>query len=329
MKQRILVTGGSGFIGSNLISKLFEQFSDNVEIINLDKQSYAANETFNQIFASTFSYQLEPIDLCKKNEVSKIIETFLPHKIFHLAAETHVDNSIHDPGVFVQSNILGTFFLLESVRKNLHNLPQDFIFHHISTDEVFGDLEIDEPSFNENSRYKPSSPYSASKASSDHLVKAWHRTYNFPSVITNCSNNYGPNQNKEKFIPTIISKVRDGQDIPVYGNGLQIRDWLYVEDHVEALVKVAHKARPGTYFNIGGGAEVQNIEVVKLICKLLDEALGIKNSFDLVKYVDDRPGHDKRYSIDNSKIKSALGWSPRYDLIDGLNKTIEWYLDNG
>lgn len=287
--------------------------------------------------ADNSRYQFSQTDICDRAALDQLFETFQPDAVMHLAAESHVDRSITGPAAFIETNILGTYQLLEAARHYWNGLAQDkkaeFRFHHISTDEVYGDLEGTEDLFVETTPYAPSSPYSASKASSDHLVRAWHRTYGLPVVLTNCSNNYGPYHFPEKLIPLVILNALAGKPLPVYGNGAQIRDWLYVEDHARALYKVVTEAKVGETYNIGGHNEQQNIDVVKAICNLLEELApnkpeGIANYQDLITYVKDRPGHDLRYAIDASKIKKDLGWVPQETFESGLRKTVEWYLAN-
>ena len=330
--MKIIVTGGAGFIGSALIRHLIHSTQHN--IINIDKLTYAGNLSSLEGVSNNSRYEFVQLDIANKENLRHIFETFCPDAVMHLAAESHVDRSIEDPEVFITTNITGTFNLLEVSREYLersskHN-KKNFLFHHISTDEVFGDLVNEDDYFTEETPYSPSSPYSASKASSDHLVRAWHRTFDLPTVITNCSNNYGPFQFPEKLIPTIITKAIKKEPIPIYGNGKQIRDWLYVEDHAEALLTVLEKGKIGETYNIGGFNEKQNIYVVKYICSLLDDLFpDLDISYhELITFVDDRPGHDKRYAIDSSKIKSQLGWHPRETFETGIKKTVEWYLNN-
>jgi len=331
--NRVLITGGSGFIGSSLIKFLLEK--TDYEILNLDKLTYAGSIKSYDDNAQKGRYSFLNGDICDKNLLEKVFLEFRPNRVMHLAAESHVDKSITYSEDFILTNIFGTYNLLESAR-NFHNktLPEgnNFLFHHISTDEVFGSLDENEL-FTEKSAYDPSSPYSASKASSDHLVRAWFRTYDLPVVITNCSNNYGPFQLPEKLIPLVILNAIKGKTIPLYGDGLQVRDWLFVEDHVEALYSVMTNGKIGETYNIGGFNEKTNIEVVNEICTILDEMLTIKpkgvNSFhELIKFVEDRPGHDRRYAIDASKITNQLGWKPKQTFLSGLKKTVKWYLDN-
>ena len=333
--KRILVTGGAGFIGSALVRHIIQD-TDNT-VLNVDKLTYAGNLESLATVADNSRYQFSQTDICDRAALDQLFETFQPDAVMHLAAESHVDRSITGPAAFIETNIIGTYQLLEAARHYWNGLAEDkkaeFRFHHISTDEVYGDLEGTEDLFLETTPYAPSSPYSASKASSDHLVRAWHRTYGLPVVLTNCSNNYGPYHFPEKLIPLVILNALAGKPLPVYGNGAQIRDWLYVEDHARALYKVVTEAEVGETYNIGGHNEQQNIDVVKAICNLLEELApnkpeGIANYHDLITYVKDRPGHDLRYAIDASKIKKDLGWVPVETFESGLRKTVEWYLAN-
>lgn len=333
--MKILVTGGAGFIGSAVVRHIIQD-TDNT-VLNVDKLTYAGNLESLATVADNPRYQFSQTDICDRAALDQLFETFQPDAVMHLAAESHVDRSITGPAAFIETNIIGTYQLLEAARHYWNGLVEDkkaeFRFHHISTDEVYGDLEGTEDLFLETTPYAPSSPYSASKASSDHLVRAWHRTYGLPVVLTNCSNNYGPYHFPEKLIPLVILNALAGKPLPVYGNGAQIRDWLYVEDHARALYKVVTEAEVGETYNIGGHNEQQNIDVVKAICNLLEELApnkpeGIANYHDLITYVKDRPGHDLRYAIDASKIKKDLGWVPVETFESGLRKTVEWYLAN-
>ena len=317
--KKIIVTGGAGFIGSNLINKLIN--NNSLIIMNIDKLNYASNEKFIKKYDNYF---FSKIDLKNHNLVDKVIQDFNPDHIYHLAAESHVDRSIASPRKFIDSNIIGTFNLLESIRKN--NLENKVTFQHISTDEVYGDLKISDESFTENSKFFPNSPYSASKASSDHLVRAWNKTFGIKTFISNCSNNFGPNQDKEKFIPKIIFNLQHGKEIPVYGLGNQIRDWLYVEDHVDALIQISEKGEVGDTYNIGGNQECSNIEMIKLIQDIFSKKTK-KSISAKIKYVKDRAAHDFRYSINSDKAKKVLGWEPKFNLISGLETTIDWYLN--
>lgn len=330
--MKILVTGGAGFIGSALVRYLIN--NTNHSLVNLDKLTYAGNLESLTSVADNNRYTFERLDICNKTELNKAFNTHKPDAVMHLAAESHVDRSIDKPDNFIQTNIVGTYNMLEVSRKYWLELSRtkksSFIFHHISTDEVYGDLENDNDLFKEDTPYAPSSPYSASKASSDHLVRAWHRTYKLPIVITNCSNNYGPYQFPEKLIPMVILNALHGKRIPIYGKGDQVRDWLYVEDHAHALLTVITKGVIGQTYNIGGHNEKTNIEVVKLICSLLDELVPLNNGsyHAQITHVADRPGHDQRYAIDASKIAAELNWIPKETFESGIRKTILWYLDN-
>ncbi|MGY8810608.1 MAG: dTDP-glucose 4,6-dehydratase [Pseudomonadales bacterium] len=335
MSSRILVTGGAGFIGSAVIRHLIQKTSSFVG--NIDKLTYAGNLDSLTSIASSPQYELFETDICDADALNKVLDTFRPDAVMHLAAESHVDRSIDGPAEFIQTNIVGTYTLLESVRQYWGRLdPQvkaAFRFHHISTDEVYGDLEGTDDLFTETTSYAPSSPYSASKASSDHLVRAWHRTFGLPTIVTNCSNNYGPYHFPEKLIPHVILNALAGKPLPIYGDGSQIRDWLYVEDHARALVEVLTRGEVGETYNIGGHNEKRNIEVVQSICELLEELApdkpaGVSRYSDLITFVKDRPGHDTRYAIDASKIQNDLGWEPSETFESGLRKTVEWYLDN-
>jgi dTDP-glucose 4,6-dehydratase len=363
--MKILVTGGSGFIGSNLVRLLIEQKSS--EVINIDKLTYAGNTESLADLAENPNYYFEEVDLCEATALQRVFAQHKPDAVMHLAAESHVDRSIDGPGEFIQTNIVGTYHLLQASLQYWRSLGEDeyegakvqkceggdksdlstfkpshlptkesFRFLHVSTDEVYGSLAPDAPGFSETTPYDPHSPYSASKAASDHLARAWADTYGLPVLVTNCSNNYGPYQFPEKLIPVVILKCLRGEPIPVYGKGENVRDWLYVEDHAEALYTVLTKGRVGETYNIGGNNERQNIELVRMICGLMDKfeksgkwkSESGKDCEEQITFVTDRPGHDMRYAIDPTKIRNELGWEPKEDFESGFRKTVQWYLDN-
>lgn len=335
--MKILVTGGAGFIGSAVIRNIIKNTQDSV--VNVDKLTYAGNLESLTSIETNERYVFEQVDICNRSELDRVFKTHKPDSVMHLAAESHVDRSITGPAAFIETNIVGTYTLLEAAREYWNGLNGQnklkFRFHHISTDEVYGDLphpdeqEGELPLFTENTSYVPSSPYSASKASSDHLVRAWLRTYGFPTIVTNCSNNYGPYHFPEKLIPLVILNALEGKSLPIYGKGDQIRDWLYVEDHARALYKVVTEGKIGETYNIGGHNEKQNIDVVQTICSILDELVPIKSKYaEQITYVTDRPGHDRRYAIDATKMSAELNWTPLETFETGLRKTVQWYLDN-
>ncbi|BDS07622.1 dTDP-glucose 4,6-dehydratase [Oceaniferula spumae] len=363
--MKILITGGAGFIGSNLIHQILAQ--TDYQVVNLDKLTYAGNVESLKSVAEDPRYTFEQIDLCKAPAVAEALEKYKPDAIIHLAAESHVDRSIDGPSEFIQTNIIGTFNLLQAALAYWQKLPDEpvqvdssssrtqnsnsnytpptksgFRFLHVSTDEVYGSLDLNSPGFSENTPYDPHSPYSASKASSDHLVRAWYHTYGLPVLITNCSNNYGPYQFPEKLIPVVILKCLNMEPIPVYGKGENIRDWLHVSDNCSALLRVLQSGEPGRTYNVGGNNEMRNIDLVRLICSMLDEVSPInsdsslelptdkeiKSYQDLISFVTDRPGHDMRYGIDTSRISDDLGWQPAVGAESGFRKTVQWYLDN-
>jgi dTDP-glucose 4,6-dehydratase len=337
-KKNILVTGGAGFIGSSLIRYLL--YETNNCVLNVDKLTYASSLDSLKDVNENSRYQFSKTDICNKKKMSKLFKNFQPDVVMHLAAESHVDRSIDSPVDFIQTNVVGTMVILECSREYLSQNPKKkFRFHHISTDEVFGSLDLNVSNlFNENSKYNPSSPYSASKASADHLVRAWNRTYDLPIIITNCSNNYGPYQFPEKFIPKVILNALNKKKIPVYGNGQNIRDWLYVKDHVRALYKIICDGKVGQTYNIGSNCEKKNIQIANDICEILDELVPIsdqnkillkKKSYkDFIVFDNDRPGHDLRYAINPSKLYKELNWKPQMSFREGLKITINWYIQN-
>lgn len=333
--MKILVTGGAGFIGSAVVRHIIQETQDSV--VNLDKLTYAGNLESLSDVESSERYAFEHVDICDRIALDRVFAEHQPDLVMHLAAESHVDRSIDGPAAFIETNIVGTYQLLEATRAYWLTMDEArkaaFKFHHISTDEVYGDLEGTDDLFTETTSYAPSSPYSASKASSDHLVRAWQRTYGFPTLVTNCSNNYGPYHFPEKLIPLMILNALDGKALPVYGDGMQIRDWLFVEDHARALYKVVTEGQVGETYNIGGHNEKANIEVVTTICALLEELRpnkpqGVERYQDLITYVTDRPGHDVRYAIDATKIAQELDWTPLETFESGIRKTVQWYLAN-
>lgn len=329
--MKILITGGAGFIGSAVVRHIIANTSDLV--VNLDKLTYAGNlESLTEVVGNE-RYSFEKVDICDSLGLDRVFREHQPDVVMHLAAESHVDRSIDGPAEFISTNILGTYMLLEASRKYWLAMGAErkaaFRFHHISTDEVYGDLKDSQDFFTESTAYAPSSPYSASKASADHLVRAWGRTYGLPTIITNCSNNYGPYHFPEKLIPLIILNALEGKLLPVYGDGTQVRDWLYVEDHARALYTVVTEGKVGETYNIGGHNEKQNIEVVHSICDILQQLRPKASSYrEQITFVQDRPGHDRRYAIDASKIQRELGWQPEETFETGIRKTVQWYLDN-
>ncbi|ATA27097.1 dTDP-glucose 4,6-dehydratase [Brenneria goodwinii] len=333
--KRILITGGAGFIGSALVRHIITETPNSVVVV--DKLTYAGNLASLAPVADSARFAFEQVDICDRAALDKVFADYQPAMVMHLAAESHVDRSIDGPAAFIETNIVGTYSLLEAARHYWQGMETAekaaFRFHHISTDEVFGDLHGTDDLFTETTPYAPSSPYSASKASSDHLVRAWLRTYGLPTIITNCSNNYGPYHFPEKLIPLVILNAVAGKPLPVYGDGAQIRDWLFVEDHARALYKVVTEGVVGETYNIGGHNERKNIEVVQTICDLLEELApnkpaGVRHYRDLITYVKDRPGHDMRYAIDAGKIERELGWRPQETFESGMKKTVSWYLNN-
>lgn len=332
--MRIIVTGGCGFIGSAFIRHIINH--TNFSVLNVDNQTYAANKHALKEVESDERYSFNKMNICSGDLVYKLMCEFQPNALVNFAAESHVDKSIDSPGVFLKTNIIGTYQLLEASLRyfKLNNFTsrEQFIFHHISTDEVYGDIKKNDLPASEVTKYAPNSPYSASKASSDHLVNAWHNTFKLPTLITNCSNNYGPFQNPEKFIPLIIFKALKKESLPIYGDGMQIRDWLYVDDHIEAITLTLLNGRIGNSYNISAKNQIANLEVVEYICKHLNNLNLQKGNTpfkheSLITFVKDRPGHDRRYALNSNKILDELGWSPRNSFKEGLNKTIDWYID--
>ena len=328
----VLVTGGAGFIGSAVVRNLIS--NSQYKVVNVDKLTYAGHLSSLGHARDSERHIFEKVDICDAVQMNRIVSSYRPRLIMHLAAESHVDRSIDGPDVFVQTNVVGTYTLLEAAYDYYQSLPtneqSEFVFHHISTDEVYGSLGP-EGYFTENTPYRPNSPYSATKAAADHLVRAWHKTYGLPTVISNCSNNYGPCQHPEKLIPLMIGKALAGEKLPVYGKGQNVRDWLYVEDHATALLTIAREGVPGEVYNVGGHNELTNITVVQKICEILDDIKPKPDGGsyqDQISFVQDRPGHDLRYAIDASKIKDELGWTPAHTFDTGLRETIEWYLSN-
>jgi len=332
MQDRLLVTGGAGFIGSNFI--LQRTRDDTVSILNFDKLTYAGNARNLENLAGDRRYELIQGDIADRDHVRRLLQKYEPCAIVHFAAESHVDRSIRGPEEFIRTNIDGTFALLEESRVYWQSLSQPeqqkFRFLHVSTDEVYGSLEPADPPFSETTPYAPNSPYAASKAASDHLVRAYHHTFSLPTLTTNCSNNYGPLQFPEKLIPLMILNARDGKPLPVYGDGMNVRDWLYVEDHCTAIATVLRNGRPGETYNIGGWNEKPNLEIVRTICDLVDELAPPLNKSrrELITFVKDRPGHDRRYAMNAGKIERELRWRPKETLETGLRKTVRWYLEN-
>ncbi len=325
--MKLLVTGGAGFIGSAVIR---QAIAAGHEVVNVDKLTYAASLSNVESVSESTAYVFEEVDICDRAALDRVFADHAPDAVMHLAAESHVDRSIDGPGDFISTNVNGTFFLLEAARAYWQRAgnPDSFRFHHISTDEVYGSLGA-EGLFTEETPYAPNSPYSASKAASDHLVRAWGETYGLPILVTNCSNNYGPYQFPEKLIPVVMLNALAGKPIPIYGQGVNIRDWLFVEDHASALLLVATTGKPGETYNIGGNAELTNIDLVRALCKILDQVQPEGAPYEnLITFVADRPGHDLRYAIDANKIKDELGWEPSVTLEEGLRATVEWYLEN-
>lgn len=332
MKRNILVTGGAGFIGSHMVRLLVNKYP-NYQVINLDKLTYAGNLVNLKDVESASNYKFEKVDICDFDELLNVFQLHEIDGVIHLAAESHVDRSIKDPFTFARTNVLGTLSLLQAAKVYWESLSQKYAgkrFYHISTDEVYGALDFDKTLFTEQTRYDPHSPYSASKASSDHFVRAYHDTYGMPTIVTNCSNNYGPYQFPEKLIPLFINNIRHKKSLPVYGKGENVRDWLFVEDHARAIDLIFHQGRVAETYNIGGFNEWKNIDLIKIIIKTVDKLLGNPEGYSdhLITYVTDRAGHDLRYAIDSTKLKNELGWEPSLQFEEGIEKTVRWYLDN-
>ena len=332
MKKNILITGGAGFIGSHVVRLLVSKYP-NYQVINLDKLTYAGNLANLKDVENASNYKFVKVDICDFDELLNVFKQYEIDGVIHLAAESHVDRSIKDPFTFARTNVLGTLSLLQAAKVYWESLPEKYAekrFYHISTDEVYGTLDFDGTLFTEQTKYDPHSPYSASKASSDHFVRAYHDTYGMPTIVTNCSNNYGPYQFPEKLIPLFINNIRYGKSLPVYGKGENVRDWLFVEDHARAIDLIFHQGKVAETYNIGGFNEWKNIDLIKIIIKTVDKLLGHPEgcSDPLITYVTDRAGHDLRYAIDSTKLKNELGWEPSLQFEEGIEKTVRWYLDN-